>query len=94
MQRARAGRENWHTGYMVFVAVFTLVMALLGCGIATGWVPIKFLTNLVNDLHCTIGITTPDPKQVRMAVLLWIISMVIIVDGMFILFRYVFVLRT
>nr|HWB98975.1 hypothetical protein [Bryobacteraceae bacterium] len=78
---------------MIWIVLFSAGMLLLGGVVAAGWMPMGFLSSLVNDLHRTIGITTPTPKQVRIAILMWIVSMLIIVDGMFLLFRYVFVPR-
>lgn len=65
-------------------------MLLLGIGVWKGLVPVKLLTGLITGLHYTVGISTPTAEQVRRAVLIWIASVLIIVDVLFALLRWVF----
>jgi hypothetical protein len=67
---------------MTGVIVFNVVMVLLGLGVASRVVPEKLLSDLLGYLHTTIGITTPSPDKVRMVVLIWIASLILIVDGL------------
>ena len=50
----------------------------------------KFLEDFIKGLHYTIGISTPPPDKVRTAALIWIISMLIIIGGIWLLLVYVF----
>ena len=75
---------------MLFALVFNALMLLLGIGVARKIVPIKLLSGFITGLHYTVGISTPTPEQVRRAVLVWIASVVIIVDVLFGLLRWVF----
>lgn len=71
------------------MVAFHVLMLLLGLGILSRVVPSQLVTNLLGYLHKTIGITTPAPELVRMVALIWIGSVVIIVDGC--LFLLVFI---
>jgi hypothetical protein len=53
-------------------------------------VSVRFLTPLITGLHYTIGISTPTEDQVRRAVIVWIVSVVVIVDVLFAMLRWVF----
>jgi hypothetical protein len=75
----RGGRE------MIGVVVFNVLMVLLGLGVASPVVPAKLLSDMLGYLHTMIGITTPAPDKVRMVVLIWVASMIIIVDGLLLL---------
>ncbi|MBZ5656927.1 MAG: hypothetical protein LAO56_16810 [Acidobacteriia bacterium] len=73
---------------MIGVVVFNVLLVLLGCAVASPVVPAKLLSNILGYLHTTIGITTPGPDKIRMVALIWIASLIVIVDGM--LFLLVF----
>ncbi len=66
---------------MKLIALFHVLMFVLGLGILTRSVPAELVANLLGYLHKTIGITTPSPEQVRMIALIWIGSTIVIVDG-------------
>jgi len=66
---------------MAVIVGFHALMLLLGLGIVSRVVPPALVSNLLGYLHKTIGITTPSVSQVRMVALIWIGSVVIIVDG-------------
>jgi hypothetical protein len=66
---------------MVGIVVFHVLMLLIGLGIVVRAVPPQLVSSLLGYLHNTIGITTPAPEQVRMIALIWIGSVIIIVDG-------------
>jgi hypothetical protein len=76
---------------MVGIVVLHIVMLLLGLSIVTRFVPPSRVGNAVGYLHKAIGITEPSQKQVEMAALIWIGSILIIIDGC--LFMLVFIAK-
>ena len=66
---------------MVVIVVFHVLMLLLALGIVLRAIPPQLGGNMLSYLHKVIGITTPSLEQVRMVVLIWIGSTVLIVDG-------------
>jgi hypothetical protein len=66
---------------MAAIVLFHALMLLLGLGIVSRVVPLQLVSNLLGYLHKTIGITTPSVQQVRMVALIWIGSVIVIVDG-------------
>jgi hypothetical protein len=76
---------------MVIIIVFHVLMLLVGLGIMSGVVPMQLVSDMLGYLHKTIGITTPFPEQVRMVGLIWIGSVIVIVDGC--LFLLLFITR-
>jgi len=75
---------------MLYFLGFNILMILLGIGVLTRVVPVRFLTGFITALHYTIGISTPNQDQVRRAVIVWIISMLVIVDMLASLLLWVF----
>jgi hypothetical protein len=75
---------------MSYFLGFNGLMLLIAIAVLARWISVTFLTGLVTALHYTIGISTPTQDQVRRAVIIWIISVVIIVDVLFSLLRWVF----
>jgi hypothetical protein len=76
---------------MTGIVVFHVVMLLLGLSILTRFVPQSRVGNAVGYLHKAIGITVPSQKQVEMAALIWIGSILLIIDGC--LFMLIFVTK-
>jgi len=76
---------------MAVIVGFHALMLLLAVGIVSRVVPPPLVSGMLGYLHKTIGITTPSVSQVRMVALIWIGSVVIIVDGC--LFLLVFITR-
>jgi hypothetical protein len=66
---------------MVLIVIFHVLMLLVGLGIVSRVVPTQLVNDMLGYLHKTIGITTPSPTQVRMVGLIWIGSVIVIVDG-------------
>ncbi len=66
---------------MAAIVVFHALMLLFGLGIVSRVVPLQLVSNMLGYLHNTIGITTPSMEQVRMVALIWIGSVIVIVDG-------------
>jgi hypothetical protein len=75
---------------MLFFLGFNAVMLLLALGVLTKLVSVKLMSGFITGLHYTVGISTPTPDQVRRAVLIWIVSVVTIVDVLFALLRWAF----
>jgi hypothetical protein len=76
-------------GQMEFAIAFNVLMVVLAAAVAKRFIPVGFLTSFIAGLHYTIGISTPSQDQVRRAVLVWIASILIIVDVLFALLRWV-----
>jgi hypothetical protein len=74
---------------MLYFLGFNGLMLLLAIGVIAKVIPVHFLTGFITGLHYTIGISTPTQAQVRRAVIVWIVSIVIIVDVLFSLLRWV-----
>jgi hypothetical protein len=66
---------------MVGLVVFHVLMLLLGLAIGSRVAPVELLSDMLGYLHSTIGITPPPLEQVRKITLIWIGSIIIIVDG-------------
>jgi hypothetical protein len=76
---------------MAGIVVFHVLMLLIGLGILSRVISPQLVSNMLGYLHKTIGITTPPVEQVRMVALIWVGSVIIIVDGC--LFLLVFIAR-
>jgi TRAP-type C4-dicarboxylate transport system permease large subunit len=75
---------------MLYFLGFNGVMLLAAILVLAKLVSVRFLTPLITGLHYTIGISTPTEAQVRRAVVIWIVSVVVIVDVLFSLLRWAF----
>jgi hypothetical protein len=73
---------------MIVVIAVNVVMILLALGVAGGFVPANMFGGMVAVLHKTIGITLPSPEKERAVALIWIVSMVVIGDGMLFLLLF------
>jgi hypothetical protein len=76
---------------MAAIVVFHILRLLLGLGVATRSVPTSRVGNTLGYLHKAIGITTPSAGQVRMVALIWIGSILVMIDGC--LFLLVFITK-
>jgi hypothetical protein len=56
-------------------------MLLLAVGVLSRVTPSQRVSGVLGYLHNTIGITTPQAEQVRLVALIWVGSVVVIVDG-------------
>ncbi|MBS1859823.1 MAG: hypothetical protein JST11_30920 [Acidobacteria bacterium] len=65
---------------MLYFLGLNLLLLLAGAGVQAKLIPVRFLTGFITALHYTIGISTPTQDQVRRAVIVWIVSVLIIVD--------------
>lgn len=75
---------------MVYFLAFNGLMLLLAIGVMAKLISVRFMTGLITGLHYAIGISTPTQDQVRRAVLVWLVSVVVIVDMLFSLLRWAF----
>jgi hypothetical protein len=66
---------------MAGIVAFHVVMLLLAVGVATRVLPTQRVSTVLGYFHKSIGITTPSLGQVRMAALIWIGSLIFMVDG-------------
>lgn len=66
---------------MAVIVVFHVLMILLGLGIISRLVPLESVANALSYVHKAIGITTPQDEQTRTIALVWIGSLLIIIDG-------------
>lgn len=73
---------------MIGIIAFNVLMVLLGVGVASQVVPTKVVSDALYVLHNTVGVTTPPPDKVRMVALIWIGSVIVIVDGLLLLFVF------
>jgi hypothetical protein len=73
---------------MIGIVVFNVVMLALGAAVGSRLVPASVVRATLDWLHNTIGITSPPEEKVRMVALLWLASIIVIVDG--VLFMLVF----
>jgi hypothetical protein len=74
---------------MAGFVVFHVLMLLLAIGIVSRVVPAEVISNLLGYLHKTIGITTPRAEQVRTIALIWLGSVIVIVDGCLLLLVFI-----
>jgi hypothetical protein len=66
---------------IISIVVFHVLMLLLAIGILSRVAPSQRVSGVLGYLHNTIGITTPQAEQVRLVALIWVGSVVVIVDG-------------
>jgi hypothetical protein len=75
---------------MTGLLAFNLGMLLLVAAACTRLVPRSVSGAVVEFLHIMIGITTPTEQHVRVVLIVWFVSALVIVDGMAFLMQYVF----
>ncbi|HEY4840867.1 MAG TPA: hypothetical protein VIH78_02820 [Terriglobales bacterium] len=66
---------------MVAIVIFHVLMILLGLGIVSRVVPVESVRNGLSYVHKAFGITMPRAEQTRTIALVWIVSILIGVDG-------------
>jgi hypothetical protein len=74
---------------MIGIIAFHIVMLVVGLAIGTRVVSPQLVSELLDYLHKSIGITMPSTEQVRMVALIWIASLVIMVDGFLFLLLFI-----
>jgi len=73
---------------MLYIAGFNALMILLAIVVASKVISSKVLSGFIAGLHCTIGISTPSQDQVGPAVIVWIASVMVIVDVLYCLLSW------
>jgi hypothetical protein len=74
---------------MIAIVAFHIVMLALGLAVGARVVSPQLISGLVGYLHKSIGITVPALEQVRTVALIWIASVVVIVDGSLFLLLFI-----
>lgn len=70
---------------MTWLWIFNAVMLLAIAAGASGKIPPALYATFVRGLHLIIGISTPSERQMRWVLVAWMVSVVLIVDGMILL---------
>ena len=76
---------------MIGIVIYNVAMILLGVTVRIGLVPATTVEGMLAWLHGIIGITPPSTESARTIATFWIISMIVIVDGL--LFFFLFLTR-
>jgi hypothetical protein len=74
---------------MIAIVAFHIVMLALGVAVGARVVSPQLVSGLIGYLHKSIGITVPAIEQVRTVALIWIASVVVIVDGSLFLLLFI-----
>jgi hypothetical protein len=77
------------SGFATALLIFNLVMAILIAATILNWIPLRIYRDFLYGLHYTIGITAPTDRQLRWTLVVWLISLLVIVDGMVLLLQFV-----
>jgi len=67
------------------VVLFNLLVAALAAAIALRLVPAARISTSLEWLHGIIGITPPEKDKAWIFALVWVVSLMIIVDGLLLL---------
>jgi hypothetical protein len=70
---------------MIGILIFNVLALALAAAVGAGLVPTEQTSSLLNWLHSIIGITPPASDQTRTFALIWIGSLIVIVDGLLLL---------
>ena len=73
---------------MIGIVTANVVLVLLALGIASKVLPAKVFSGAVAVLHKTIGITLPLPDNERAVAVIWIVSILVIGDGILFLLLF------
>jgi hypothetical protein len=67
---------------MTGIIIFNVLMVALAAAVAVRLVPPSRIATTLEWLHAIIGITPPAPDKAWIFALVWIGSMIVIVDGL------------
>jgi hypothetical protein len=70
---------------MIGILLFNVLAIALAVSVGVGLIPAKQTSSLLGWLHGIIGITPPPPDQTRTFAVVWIGSLIVIVDGLLLL---------
>jgi len=73
---------------MTWIILFNVLTIALAAAVGLGLVSTARVTSMLEWLHAIIGITPPAAEQARIFAVVWIASMIVLVDGL--LFMLVF----
>jgi hypothetical protein len=66
---------------MIGIIAFHVLVVLTGLAVLTRIVPTESVSRFLGYVHNIIGITEPAAEQVRMIGVIWIASVMVVVDG-------------
>ena len=66
---------------MIGIIAFNVVTLGAIAAVASGVVPAHWIRAMLDWLHNTIGITSPEDEKMRMVSAVWLVSTMVIVDG-------------
>jgi hypothetical protein len=67
---------------MTGIVIFNVLMIALAVAVGAGLVPAGRISAMLEWLHAIIGITPPAPEKSKLFALVWVGSMIVIVDGL------------
>jgi hypothetical protein len=70
---------------MIGIVVFNVAIIALGVLVGAGLLPVARVSGALDWLHAIIGITPPTMDKARFFALVWIGSLLVIVDGLLLL---------
>jgi hypothetical protein len=70
---------------MIGIAIFNVLMIAIAAAVGSGLVPASRISSMLEWLHAIIGITPPAPEKSKLFALVWVGSMIVIVDGLLLL---------
>lgn len=70
---------------MIGIAIFNVLMIAIAAAVGSGLVPASRVSSMLEWLHAIIGITPPAPEKSKLFALVWVGSMIVIVDGLLLL---------
>jgi len=73
---------------MIALLIFNVFLIALAGGIATRILPPSLYTGLLEALHITVGITTPPREKLWIFAVVWIVSIVVLTDGLVLVFFF------
>jgi len=73
---------------MIALLIFNVFLIALASGIATRILPPSLYTGLLEALHITVGITTPPREKLWIFAVVWIVSIVVLTDGLVLVFFF------
>jgi len=67
---------------MLWIAIFNLGMIALGAAVGTGMISTARTESSLGWLYAIVGVTPPPREKTRLFALVWIVSLIAIVDGL------------
>ena len=70
---------------MIGIVIFNVLMIAIAIAVGSGLMPASRISSMLEWLHAIIGITPPAPEKSKLFALVWVGSMIVIVDGLLLL---------